>query len=84
MANPRPHRGATLNAESRRFNLPQSEADGDWLDAQADIDGAPPPLRTTVTVEHPRTIITRNQSPDVPFDRSINAYRGCDHAYTVV
>ena len=79
MANPRPHRGATLNAESRRFNLPQSEADGDWLDAQADIDGAPPPLRTTVTVEHPRTIITRNQSPDVPFDRSINAYRGCEH-----
>ena len=72
-------RGATLNAQSRRFNLPQTEMDGDWLDAREDIDGAAPPLRTTVTVEHPRTIITRNTSPDVPFDRSINAYRGCEH-----
>lgn len=72
-------RGATLNAESRRFNLPQTEVDGDWLDAREDIDGAAPPLRTTVSVEHARTIITRNTSPDVPFDRSINAYRGCEH-----
>jgi DNA repair photolyase len=36
-------------------------------------------LRTTVTVEKPRTIISRNQSPDVGFDRSINPYRGCEH-----
>ncbi|WP_375270419.1 PA0069 family radical SAM protein [Sphingomonas sp.] len=75
----RASRGATLNAESRRFNLPQSEADGDWLDARETIDGAAAPVRTTVTIEHPRTIITRNTSPDVPFDRSINAYRGCEH-----
>ncbi|MEH3123813.1 MAG: PA0069 family radical SAM protein [Sphingomonas phyllosphaerae] len=79
MVNPRPHRGATLNTRSTRFNLPQAEEDDDWRDARTLIDGAPPPLRTTVTVEHPRTIITRNQSPDVPFDRSINAYRGCEH-----
>jgi DNA repair photolyase len=72
-------RGATLNAASARFNLPQAEADGDWRDACALVDGAPPPLRTTVTVEHPRTIISRNTSPDVAFDRSINAYRGCEH-----
>lgn len=72
-------RGATLNSESRRFNLPQTEADGDWLDAREAIDGAAPPLRTTVTVEHPRTIISRNASPDVGFDRSINPYRGCEH-----
>ena len=77
--NNRARRGATLNTESRRFNLPQSEVDGDWLDAREGIDGAAPALRTTVTVEHPRTIITRNTSPDVPFDRSINAYRGCEH-----
>lgn len=75
----RASRGATLNAESRRFNLPQSEADGDWLDARDTVDGATAPVRTTVTIEHPRTIITRNTSPDVPFDRSINAYRGCEH-----
>jgi hypothetical protein len=77
-------RGATLNAESGRFNLPQTEVDGDWLDARGDVDGAISPLRTTVTVEHPRTILTRNTSPDVPFDRSINAYRGCEHVHTVV
>ena len=75
----RPLRGATLNAASTRFNLPAAEADGDWLDDRDGIDGAPPPLRTTVTVERPRTIIARNTSPDVPFDRSINPYRGCEH-----
>ncbi|MEC3911199.1 PA0069 family radical SAM protein [Sphingobium sp. CR2-8] len=72
-------RGATLNGDSRRFNLPQREADGDWLDAITDIDGAVARTRTQVTVEYPRTILTRNNSPDVGFDRSINAYRGCEH-----
>ncbi len=77
---PAPHgRGATLNAVPTRFGLAERDADGDWLDAEALVDGEPPRLRTTVTVERPRTIITRNQSPDVPFDRSINAYRGCEH-----
>jgi DNA repair photolyase len=38
-----------------------------------------PPFRTEVQVERPRTIITRNDSPDIPFDRSINPYRGCEH-----
>ena len=79
VAKPRAVRGATLNAKSARFNLPSTEADGDWLDAREGIDGAAPPLRTTVTVERPRTIISRNASPDVPFDRSINPYRGCEH-----
>lgn len=78
-AKPRAVRGATLNQASTRFNLDQREEDGDWLDARDDLDGAAPPLRTSVTVERPKTIITRNQSPDVPFDRSINAYRGCEH-----
>ncbi|KQN26281.1 DNA repair photolyase [Sphingomonas sp. Leaf33] len=78
-ASPRARRGATLNAESVRFNLPQTEADGDWLDARTDIDGIPTSQRTTVTIEQPKTIIARNQSPDVPFDRSINPYRGCEH-----
>ena len=36
-------------------------------------------LRTQVTVERPRSIITRNTSPDISFDRSINPYRGCEH-----
>ena len=80
---PRPEavrgRGARLNHVPSRFGLAAREADGDWLDAANAIDDGPPPLRTTVTVEQPRRIITRNQSPDVPFDRSINAYRGCEH-----
>lgn len=76
-------RGAPLNRESSRFNLPVREADGEWLDQRSAIDDDQPPLRTTVTIEHPRSIISRNTSPDLPFDQSINAYRGCDHAYTV-
>jgi DNA repair photolyase len=76
---PRPVRGATLNSESTRFNLPQTEADGDWLDTREVLDGAPPPLRTTVTIEQPRTIVTYNRSPDIGFDRSVNPYRGCEH-----
>ena len=79
MADKRPQRGATLNRESNRFNLPERAADGDWLDDQAGIDGAPPRLRTSVTVERARTIISRNTSPDIGFDRSINPYRGCEH-----
>ena len=72
-------RGATANAVPQRFGLAARDADGDWLDDAAVVDGAPQPLRTSVGIERPRTIITRNQSPDVPFDRSINAYRGCEH-----
>jgi DNA repair photolyase len=38
-----------------------------------------PPFKTEVQVERPRTIITRNSSPDISFDRSVNPYRGCEH-----
>ena len=79
MAKTRPVRGATHNRESDRFNLPVRVIDADWRDAQALVDDPPPPLRTSVTVERPRTIISRNASPDLPFDRSINPYRGCEH-----
>jgi len=73
-------RGAPTNSVSARFSLPQRQADGDWLDYLLDDDDeTPPPLRTTITEEHARTIITRNSSPDVGFDQSINAYRGCEH-----
>ena len=72
-------RGAGANAASARFGLPRQEADGEWLDASLAVDGAPAPLRTTVTIEHPRSILSRNTSPDLPFDQSVNAYRGCEH-----
>ncbi|QMW21768.1 PA0069 family radical SAM protein [Sandaracinobacteroides saxicola] len=73
-----PTRGAPTNALSTRFDDPARTPDGDWRD-HADAHEDLPPLRTTVTVEHPRIIITRNRSPDIPFDRSLNAYRGCEH-----
>ena len=72
-------RGAVSNEASQRFGLAEREADGDWQDVQAALDGELPPLRTHVAVETPRTILTRNRSPDVPFDRSVNPYRGCEH-----
>ncbi|QPQ55853.1 PA0069 family radical SAM protein [Allosphingosinicella flava] len=75
----RPGRGAPENKVPTRFGLATREADGDWLDAREDLDEGAPPLRTTVTVEKPKTIITRNSSPDIGFDRSINPYRGCEH-----
>jgi len=72
-------RGATQNAASTRFNLPRREADGDWLDAAEEIDGPAARVRTSVQILHPRTIISRNASPDIGFDRSINPYNGCEH-----
>lgn len=76
-------RGAPANSLSDRFNLPLRQVDGDWLDMAEALDEALPPPRTSIMVERPRTIITRNASPDIPFDRSLNAYRGCDQPYTV-
>lgn len=72
-------RGATRNATSTRFNLPMREDDGDWLDDRQRIDGEQSKPRTSVITLKPRTIITYNQSPDIPFDRSINGYAGCEH-----
>ena len=72
-------RGAQSAAVPQRFGLAAREVDGDWLDARGDIDGPGPKLRTTVTEERARSILSFNQSPDIPFDRSINAYRGCEH-----
>ena len=72
-------RGATRSDVPQRFGLAAREMDGDWRDARSGIDGEPGPVRTQVTEEHPRSILSFNQSPDVPFDRSVNAYRGCEH-----
>jgi DNA repair photolyase len=72
-------RGATANRISTRFNLPDREDDDDWLDERHLIDGEPPKRRTTVSVLKPKTIISYNTSPDIPFDRSINPLVGCEH-----
>ncbi len=73
-----PTRGAPTNQLSTRFDDRPREADGDWRDWAGAFEDQPP-LRTTVQVEQPKSVLTRNGSPDIPFDRSFNAYRGCEH-----
>ncbi|GMM94497.1 PA0069 family radical SAM protein [Qipengyuania sp. MTN3-11] len=72
-------RGAQSAAVPTRFGLATREIDGDWRDWVEHLDGTPPPLRTHVTEEKPKTILSFNGSPDIFFDRSVNAYRGCEH-----
>ncbi|MEO1920642.1 MAG: PA0069 family radical SAM protein [Sphingomonadaceae bacterium] len=72
-------RGAQSANIPTRFGLATRELDGDWRDHVATLDGPPVKLRTSVTEERPKSILSFNRSPDIPFDRSINAYRGCEH-----
>lgn len=68
-------RGAVSNLK-QRFEQRQTEAaDDGWGSLEEDL----PPLQTTVTPDPARSIITRNDSPDIPFRQSINPYRGCEH-----
>ncbi|WP_279483740.1 PA0069 family radical SAM protein [Aureimonas sp. SK2] len=67
-------RGAGLNPSGRYEPFSRAAFDDGW----ATIDELPP-FRTEVQNEAARTIITRNQSPDISFDRSVNPYRGCEH-----
>jgi len=67
-------RGALSNAPSRFEAHGREAVDDGWVQPD-DL----PPLRTEISVERPRSVITRNASPDVSFDRSINPYRGCEH-----
>lgn len=71
-------RGALSNPEGR-FAKREHVPDGDALDAALLEGDAPAALRTELHVDAARTIIARNDSPDVGFDRSINPYRGCEH-----
>ena len=72
-------RGAPTNAVPQRFDLDQRIPDNDWLDERERLDEGPAPLRTSVTADHARSIISRNSSPDIGFDQSVNPYRGCEH-----
>lgn len=73
-------RGTALNPHNRFQPLVSDRTrDDDWYrDPEDDLN--PDSLATEVRDEQVRTIISRNQSPDIPFDRSINPYRGCEHA----
>ncbi|HWT62665.1 MAG TPA: PA0069 family radical SAM protein [Ochrobactrum sp.] len=67
-------RGAGINPTGRFEPTTRHEFDDGW-ETLEDL----PAFKTDVQVEKPRTIITRNDSPDISFDRSINPYRGCEH-----
>ena len=70
-------RGAKSNATGRYEPRQHQAFDDGWTTDDADVA----PLRTTLTPEHARTIIARNDSPDIGFDRSINPYKGCEHGW---
>jgi DNA repair photolyase len=67
-------RGATSNASGRYEPIARIKFDDGWQDLEE-----LPAFKTTVTVDATRRIITKNDSPDISFDRSINPYRGCEH-----
>lgn len=75
-ADPRKGRGAGINPEGRFESLTREAYDDGW---NTPPDDDVPPLKTHVTEERVASIITRNDSPDVPFTQSINPYQGCEH-----
>lgn len=68
-------RGAVTSASGRYESQARVAIDDGW----GSLDSEAPPLRTTLQEDATRTIIAYNGSPDLPFDRSINPYRGCEH-----
>ncbi len=66
-------RAATTNASGRYERHARVAVDDGWWQEPERA------IRTDVRLEAPRSAITRNSSPDVPFDRSVNPYRGCEH-----
>jgi DNA repair photolyase len=75
MVKQRKGRGAASNGTGRFETEKREPFDDGWSDA----DEGPAPLATTLSIDATRTIIARNDSPDIGFDRSINPYRGCEH-----
>lgn len=67
-------RGATLNMVSRYDEQQRERVADDWWP-----DDELPPLKTTLILDTAKSVISYNDSPDLPFDRSINPYRGCEH-----
>lgn len=66
-------RGALSNRDSRHSATTREDFDDGWQPQERS------PLRTLVTSETSRRILSRNDSPDIPFEQSLNAYRGCEH-----
>jgi DNA repair photolyase len=72
-------RGAQSNASGRFESEQRIAFDDGWGLPEDDAADGPARIATTLSVDATRTIIARNDSPDIGFDRSINPYRGCEH-----
>src|SRR5688572_17503343 len=68
-------RGALSQIPGRFETEARDPFDDGWAREEEPLE----PLKTSVTIERARSIISRNESPDIPFDQSINPYRGCEH-----
>ena len=77
-ADPLKGRG-TATRLAHRFDARDRVSDGEAPAFMADGDAELPPLRTEVTPEQARSILTHNDSPDIPFSQALNPYRGCEH-----
>jgi DNA repair photolyase len=74
-AQPRKGRGAVTNRAGRYEPATHVATDDGWGSG----DEEKPALETRYLRDSAKTIIARNDSPDIPFDRSVNPYRGCEH-----
>jgi len=79
-SDPRKGRGAGINPEGRFEKVERQAYDDGWSVSSEEDDL--PALKTHVTEERVKSIITRNDSPDIPFSQSINPYAGCEHGCT--
>ena len=75
---PRKGRGAVSNLQGRYEVNAREGFDDGWVHDE-DEEGAATPFKTQVTDEFAKTILSRNASPDIPFNVSLNPYRGCEH-----
>lgn len=75
-ADPRKGRGAGINPEGRFETVTRGAYDDGWNTPPED---ELPPLKTYVTAERVAGLISRNDSPDIPFTQSLNPYQGCEH-----
>ncbi len=75
-ADPRKGRGAGVNPDGRFEHVEREAFDDGWESAALEEERA---LKTVVTDERAKSIIARNESPDIPFTQSINPYQGCEH-----
>lgn len=67
-------RGSASKPDARYLSHTHHEIDDGWNSVEEELKPV-----TTVTIERPKSIISKNKSPDLPFEQSINAYRGCEH-----